>query len=328
MSRGVEADVPRAGPGEAPEAGPFPGWTAGLRVALDRLRLARRRPAGGHLPGAVRSPVRGRALEFADYRPYTPGDEPRLVDWRAYARLGRLYLKQYDEERARGLTLLVDASASLDWGAGGADGGGGYPGRDAHKGRYARRLAATLAWISLGRHEPATVYLLQEGGATALPVAGSRAGAPALFRRLEGVREAGRTDLASALRAIPPPRPRGPVVLLSDLLDPEWGQALDRLGALGVGEGVVLQVLAPEEWEPGLDDEVELEDAETGERRPARLGPLEVAAYRDRLSAFLDEIRARCARLGLVHVALDSGAPLQDAVLRRLPAAGALEAVS
>jgi hypothetical protein len=91
---------------------------------------------------------------------------------------------------------------------------------------------------------------------------------------------------------------------------------------------VVLQVLAPEEWEPGLDDEVELEDAETGERRPARLGPLEVAAYRERLSAFLAEIRARCARLDLVHVALDSGAPLQDAVLRRLPAAGALEAVS
>jgi hypothetical protein len=53
-----------------------------------------------------------------------------------------------------------------------------------------------------------------------------------------------------------------------------------------------------------------------------------VAAYRGRLSAFLDEIRVRCARLGLVHVALDSGAPLQDAVLRRLPAAGALEAVS
>src|ERR687886_247940 len=98
----------------------FPDWPPGFAEALEQLALAARRPA----------------LEFADHRPYSPGDDPRLVDWRAYARLDRLYLKQFLEERSRTLTLLLDASASLDWGDGAA-----------HKGRYARQVAAALAWI-------------------------------------------------------------------------------------------------------------------------------------------------------------------------------------
>src|SRR5258708_464444 len=120
----------------------FPGWSRGLQAALDRLSIAAPRSPRSQLAGPVLSRDVGRALEFADYRAYTPGDDPKLVDWRAYARLDRLYLKQYREERARTISVLVDASASLDWGDG-----------DSHKGLYARRIAAALAWIALGRLE-------------------------------------------------------------------------------------------------------------------------------------------------------------------------------
>src|SRR5438874_9533722 len=88
----------------------FPDWPPGFAEALEQLALAARRPASALQPGAVRSRARGRALEFADHRPYSPGDDPRLVDWRAYSRLDRLYLKQFLEERSRTLTLLLDAS--------------------------------------------------------------------------------------------------------------------------------------------------------------------------------------------------------------------------
>ena len=70
---------------------------------------------------------------------------------------------------------------------------------------------------------------------------------------------------------------------------------------------------------------MELEDAETGEVRATRLGPSELAAYRTRLDALVAEIRAQCRRLAILHVALDSATPLQETVLRRLPAAGLLE---
>lgn len=290
----------------------FPGWAPGFQAALERMQIAARQPARSQYAGAVRSRVRGRALEFADYRPYVPGDDPRLVDWRTYARLDRLYLKQYDEERSRALTLLLDASGSLDWGEG-----------ETHKGRYARRLAAALIWIALCRQENARVYLLREGAASALPSVSSRGGAPVLFRQLGAIRDAGRTGLASAVREALAARTPGPTFLLSDLLDPSWEESLGALAA--TGEGVALQVLAPAEWEPPLGEEVELEDAETGELRPTRLGPVELATYRSRLGAFLGQVREQCRRLGMLHLAVSSGTPLPVAVLQQLPAAGIIE---
>jgi uncharacterized protein (DUF58 family) len=290
---------------------PFPDWSPAFRGALEQMALATRRPARGRRTGDVRSAARGRALEFADYRPYASGDDPKLVDWRAYARLGRLYLKQFEEERARRLTLLVDASASLDWGDG-----------PTHKGRYARELAAALAWIALSRGEPVDGYLLRDGRAEPLPGATSRSGAAALLRRLGEVVERGATDLGPAIAAARPAAAEGPVVLISDLLEPGWPAALEALAASR--EGTVLQVLAPAEWDPPLGDEVELEDAETGELRATRLGPVELAAYRSRLDALLADVRASCARLGLLYAPVSSGAPLPGTVLRDLPAAGLL----
>lgn len=302
------------GPG-APRAagGPqsFPGWPPTFQAALERLTIAPRRPAQGHYAGAVRSRRRGRALEFAEHRPYVPGDDPKLVDWRSYARLGRLYLKQYDEERARPLTLLVDASASLDWGEGAA-----------HKGGYARRLTAALAWIALRRQDPVRVWLLRDGAATPLPPVGTRAEVPTLYRHLGSVQERGGTGLAAAVRAALAGPTRGPVVLLTDLLDTDWAAAVAALAA--GGEGTVLQVLAPDEWEPPLGEEVELEDAETGALCPTRLGPAELAAYRERLAAFLAAVRRECRRHGLAYLALNTATPLQEVVLRQLPAAGVL----
>jgi len=289
----------------------FPGWTTGFEAALDRLSIAARLPARSQHPGGVRSRTRGRALEFADYRPYSPGDDPKLVDWRAYARLGRLYLKQSEEERTRTVTLLVDASGSLDWGEG-----------EEHKGLYARRLAAALAWIGLSHHEPVRVCVLRDGVSSPLPPVSTRSKTALLFRQLAAVKEGGSTGLAPAvglaLRGALP----GPVFLLSDLLDPGWLEALQGLAR--AGEAAVLQLLAPSEWEPPLGEEVELQDAETGELRPTRLGPIELAAYGERLDAFVADVRHHCHRLGLIHVPLNTGTPLRETVLRQLPAAGVL----
>ena len=290
----------------------FPDWKPEFQAALERLSIAFRQPARSQYAGMVRSRSRGRALEFADYRAYTPGDDPRLVDWRAYTRLGRLYLKQYEEERTRTLTLLVDVSASLDWGEG-----------ETHKGLSARKLAAALAWIGLSHHEPVRVYLLRDGTASPLPPASSRSGAAVLFGQLAGVREEGRTGLASAIQRALANRASGPTLLLSDLLDPDWPAALDALAASG--EGALLQLLAPAEWEPPLGEEMELEDAESGDLRPSRLGPVELAAYRERLEGFMAQVRRQCHRLGLVHIALNTGTSLQETVLRVLPAAGVLK---
>ena len=235
----------------------------------------------------MRSRARGRAIEFADYRAYTPGDDPKLVDWRAYGRPGRLYLKQYEEERSRSVTLLVDASASMDWGEG-----------DVHKGLYARRLAAALAWIGASHHERVRAYLLRDGAAIQLPPVTIRAATVALYRELGSVRESGSTGLAE------PPSPRTVLAIgAGDLADgpagSSWPEALEALAS--TGEAAVVQLLAPDEWEPPLGEEVELIDSESGDLRPTRLGPVELAAYRQRLDAFLEMRRAAASGSAPAH---------------------------
>jgi uncharacterized protein (DUF58 family) len=292
----------------------IPGWTRGVQAAVDRLSIAAPYPARSQLAGSVVSRSLGRALEFADYRAYAPGDDPKLVDWRAYNRLDRLYLKQFREERSRTITLLVDGSASLDFGEG-----------DLHKGLYARRLAAALAWIGLGRMERVCCFVLRGESAVAVPTPTSRSTALGLFRALEEVSEAGPVALgpavANALRQVR--GASGPAFLLSDLLDSDWPAVVRLLAAREQGD-VLLQVLAPEEWEPPLGDEVELQDSETGEVRQTRFGPHELSEYRERLAAFLEDIGAECRRYGMRHVPLNTATPLADTLLRTLPRAGVL----
>jgi uncharacterized protein (DUF58 family) len=297
--------------------GSIPGWTPQFASALQRLAIPHRQRARGLRYGDVRAAARGRALEFADHRPYLPGDEPRLVDWRAYARSGRLFLKQYEEERARTVTILLDVSASMNWGD------EDEAGSDTHKGRYARKLAAAIIWIAVSRHDTVAVYLLREGRSHRLPLVQGATGAGACFRYLAAAVEEGRTGLASAVREALATVPRGPTLLVSDFLEAGWPEALGEISSSG--EATAIQILAPTEWSPPLGEEVELLDAENGDTLITRLGTRELSEYAVRLEEFLTSIEAECGRLGVAHVALNSATQLQDTLFRKLPAAGILE---
>src|SRR5205823_13125197 len=83
---------------------------------LERLSLVSRKLKAGRLKGERRSPKRGQSVEFADYRNYAHGDDLRRVDWNAYARMERLFIKLYQEEEDLTVHILLDASRSMDWG--------------------------------------------------------------------------------------------------------------------------------------------------------------------------------------------------------------------
>ena len=105
---------------------------------LDRLDLATCRLQPGRMQGERRGPRRGGGQEFADYRPYTPGDDLRQVDWNAYARMERFFLRLFVEEEDTTLHLLLDASRSMAWG-------------EPTKLDFARRCAAALGYVALSR---------------------------------------------------------------------------------------------------------------------------------------------------------------------------------
>lgn len=109
---------------------------SGLIARIERLELVSRKIVSGKLKGERRSRRRGHSTEFADFRPYVPGDDLRFLDWNIYGRLDRLFLRVFLEEEDLWLDILVDTSPSMDWG-------------EPNKLTYARRLAAALGYIGL-----------------------------------------------------------------------------------------------------------------------------------------------------------------------------------
>src|SRR6266513_898671 len=115
---------------------PTPLFEPALMKVLESLTLAGRRVPSGQTAGQWRSRASGSSVEFSDYRTYTPGDEFRRIDWNAYARLERLFVRLYRAEEDLALTVLLDTSASMAWGT-------------PKKARLVAQLAGALAFIAL-----------------------------------------------------------------------------------------------------------------------------------------------------------------------------------
>src|SRR5512143_15288 len=124
---------------------------------LERLALVARHATAGQTQGERRSPKRGQSVEFSDFRPYVAGDDFRRIDWNAYARLEKFFIKLFVEEEDLSVHLLIDTSRSMDW---------GEPG----KLEYAARVAGALASIALAGLDRVTITAV--GGGRALPNGG------------------------------------------------------------------------------------------------------------------------------------------------------------
>lgn len=267
--------------------------------ALERLQLGTRRRLAGQLVGGHRSPRYGSSLDFADFREYQPGDDFRRIDYLTLARLDQLLVRLYDAEDDLTVRLIVDTSASMS-----TDG----------KLQRAAELAGALGFVALTRRDRVELHL---PGAVPARFSG-RNGVPELFARLESLEASGEGSLARTSAEVLG-RQRGPgmTVLCSDLLEPDWDVALQRLPARGA-ELIVLQVLGAGELEPPELGDVDLVDVETGERVAMTLTPGNIESYQERLHQWLDEVETATRRLGAGHMVVDSRTPLREVLLSGL----------
>jgi uncharacterized protein (DUF58 family) len=277
---------------------------------LDALRLQLRQMVVGSVGGPRRAVVQGASVEFSDYRNYTPGDDFRRIDWNAYARLERLFLRLYHAEETLTLHLLLDRSASM---------GFGRPPKLA----LAARLAGALGYIALSGLDRVSAAGLSDRLDPFQPALSGQATVGRLWDFLANLAPGGTTDLAAAVRQLsrhrPPP---GLAILFSDLLSPHgYADGLRALRALRQ-EVVLVHVLAPEEREPHLSGDWRLVDAETEAAVELTADSRVLRAYRARLAAFLDAVRAYCSQHGITYVPVSSDEPVEELVLRRLALAG------
>lgn len=278
---------------------------------MERLRLALRRRVAGARVGEHRAFRRGASVEFAEHRPYTPGDDPRRIDWNAYARLGELVVRLFVAEEDVTVRLLLDASASMGFGA-------------PAKLDVARRLAAGLGYLALRGSERVALLVGAEDAVAQAPVMRGRERVHALLAALDAARAGGSTRLDLAADRVLARRATGPgvAVLFGDLLDDgATVRAATRLAAAR-HEVVVVHVLCEEELDPGADGATALIDGETGEALDLVLDADARGAYRAELARFLDESARALRRVGARYVQAFPGRDPLDALTEALTGRG------
>ena len=279
-----------------------------LLQRLDRLVLRSQRRGDGVRAGERRSLRRGRSQEFADHRPYVPGDDLRFLDWHLYGRLDALWLKLFEEEEDRVVQLLLDTSASMQ----------------GEKLDYARKLAAALGFVALGHSDRVTVGGLADGVTSYAPPRRGRNATAAVFQSIEAVQPGGETDLGKAFEQWPRQRGTTIALLFSDLLYAEEpGKALRRLLARG-GELHVFHLLAPVDLRPDLAGDVLLVDSETGEEVTLSVDEAVLDRYEATVHAWADEVEQTCRRLGVGYTRVPTTMPLEPLVLKDLRREGVL----
>jgi len=274
---------------------------------LEGLALQVRRAVSGQMGGERRSRNRGQSVEFADFRNYTPGDDFRLIDWNAYARLDRFMLRLFVAEEELPLSLFVDLSGSMDWGT-------------PNKAVTARRLAGAIAYVALAALDRVRLTVFADGPTSGgAPYRGRRAAAQ-LFARLQSFPVGGVTNYQRLVWPIARQRPGLSVVITDGLGDPPIDAALVALQR-AQQEGAVLQLLAPQEIVPDWSGDARLKDAETGLEREFTATPLTQGAYVNALAQRTAQIERAAVRRGLRFARLSTDTAIDAMVqgtLRRL----------
>ncbi|MHB8899505.1 MAG: DUF58 domain-containing protein [Thermoguttaceae bacterium] len=258
-------------------------------MRIKSLQLRAKVVVEGFYSGMHRSPYHGFSVEFSEYRQYSPGDDPRYLDWKLYARTDRYYLKRFEDETNLRCHLLVDMSRSMGFGS------AGYTKAD-----YARTAAATLAYFLTLQRDAVGVLAFDEGVAEYLPPRYRPGHMHRLMLALERPLAGSATDLSRPLERIAElVTRRGLVVLISDLLAPiETLQS--RLGYLHSRghEVVVFRILDPGEVAFDFERPAMFHDLESG--RELYVDPAAARQeYRRRFEDHRQRIRQACIAMGI-----------------------------
>lgn len=254
---------------------------------IEALTLSTRKIFRGRMKGERRSKQRGYSSEFADYRNYVEGDDLRHIDWNIYARLEKLFLKLFLEEEDLHVHILLDTSASMDFG-------------EPNKLWYAKRVAAAVAYVGLVQQDRVQVHAFARGVRETSGALRGRRNARHLFEFLQPLSASGGTSLSETCRLLLGTRTfgKGICILLSDLLDPGgYEDCLKRLLAHKM-DVYVVHLLSPGEIEPTLAGDLRLVDAEDGSYQEITVSAPLLKQYRNTLQAFRDGIQTYCTRHG------------------------------
>lgn len=271
---------------------------------LADLQLLARTVVQGVLTGLHRSPHSGSSIEFAQYRSYSQGDDPRLIDWRLFGRTDRIYIKQFQDETSLRCTLLLDCSASMDYSSGSLT-----------KFHYARMLIACLTMLLHQQRDSAGFIAYHHELLQYIPPKGGSSQLKRIFVELDNLEPEGKTDTAQALHYLGDVlRPRGMVVLVTDLLHPV-DEVIDHLASLRARRHdlIVFQISDPAEETFPFKQSATFVDAESGQEQYAVPSTVRQEYLRNRANHF-DRIRSECLASEIEIQSFSTSDPLDKAL--------------
>jgi uncharacterized protein (DUF58 family) len=297
--------------------------TPELLRRLEQFQLLAARRYKSSAKGERRSKARGQSVEFADFRNYVAGDDFRYLDWNLYGRLDKLFLKLYEEERELPVRIFLDASESMTFGT-------------PPKFDFARQVAAAVGYVALCGFDRVTVHIFPDldtaapnadAGALGAEMA-ARGGLRAVrgrksslefFQNLSQVTARGAADLNEGLRrGALASRQTGVAVVLSDFLDPGgYETGLNALAGRGFQVNAI-QILAPEELNPGAYGDLRMVDCESGAVQEVTFGKYRLKAYQQTVQNFCQRLREFCQGRGMSFFSVSSETPLEELLLKQL----------
>jgi uncharacterized protein (DUF58 family) len=276
-------------------------------VTLSRigsLELVARTVVEGFVSGLHRSPLLGFSVNFAEFRPYQPGDDIRKIDWKVFGRLDRLFVKEYEGETNTSVHLILDCSRSM-----------AYGNRGVQKLVYGQFLAASLGYFVFQQRDSIGFISCDEKVHTYIPARRSMGHLDTVLHAIEKVRPEGKSDFCDPLVAISERlRRRGIVIVISDLCD-EPGRVMEGLRHLAFrgNDVIVFQVLDPSELQFDFEENAEFIDMET--REEMYVVPSFVRnEYRRLLMEQIAGFKKECLCDRMDYALLDTSQPLDQAL--------------
>lgn len=281
---------------------------AAALARLSGLPLDARVPMLGNVTGRHRSPTRGSSLEFAQYRKYVPGDDTRRLDWRAYARSDRFYIKEFEADTNLRMCLIVDTSGSM-----------GFGNDELTKLDYARRLSGTLAYLAARQGDAIGLYCAGKGFQKEIPPRRSASHLRTVLDEIGTMQARGETGLVESLHeAAERVSRRALVIIISDLFIPpaELKSCFQHL-SFRKHDVAVFHLLEEREVEFKFDRPIRFLDMEGGV--PLLADPSIIAAqYRKSLQTYLESLKTVIRDTAIDYHRVDISEPYDKALARFL----------
>jgi uncharacterized protein (DUF58 family) len=291
-----------------PDRQPRSFLDAGVLSRLSSVPLMARRPMQGSVSGRHPSPHRGSSVEFSEYRKYVPGDDLRRLDWRAYGRSDRFFVKEFEADTNLRCCLVLDTSGSMGYGSAGVT-----------KIEYARKIAGSLGHLAMRQGDAVGLACVAKGVVRTIPPKRNPAHLMTVFDVLEEAKPQGETGLAAVLHELAETvRQRALVVVISDLfVEPEALRSCFQHLRFRRHDLAVFHLLDPKEVSFDFRRPMRFLDMEGG---PAIFAePNEIAdRYRKALGTYLDGIREAVRESAVDYHRVDIDEDYEQVLLRFL----------